>query len=496
MKKITIINIALSVLTAVLLLLSTASFGFSVLVFIAFVPLFFAIRMGGLKPIFSGWIVGFIYWTVGLSWMTTIFGHFGGAPIYATIALLLLVAISGGFFFFAIFGYIAGKKNNAVLLALVFIILEMAKSELFFAGVPWLNLAQSQYKNIVVLQSLSVLGEFGLSFMIMLVNIFIFRLLAGENFRKNAVALCVIVTLIFIPGIIRNFAPLKIDGYARVKIIQTGLKQEDKWNKDKIFPMVSQLNSTLMSIDRNKFDLIVMPESAYPARIQDTPFIMDVISNVTFDTPIIAGSDRVKIGENGQETYYNTMFFFYDGTKSKMYDKIHLTPFGEYFPFEKVLEPIKLFFFGPGALFTPGTESVVFEYKNMKIAPLICFESAFSKLVATPVRMGANMIAIISNDSWFGEKMGRIQHLAVDSMRAAEYSRSAVRSTQDGISAVILPDGSIPVTLSEAKAAQIDYDVPLVSSMTIYSYVGNYWIFALIIIVLIMEKRRKNREKH
>lgn len=494
MKKHIIINIALSVLCAVLLLLSTASFGLSVLVFVAFIPLFFAIKLGGLKPIFSGWIVGFIYWVVGLSWMTTIFGHFGGAPIYAAVALLLLVAISGGFFFFALFGYIAGKKNNALLLALVFVILEMAKSELFFAGVPWLNLAQSQYKNILTLQFVSVFGEFGLSFMIMLVNIFIFRLITGENFRKNAAALCVSVVLIFIPGFIRHFAPIKIDGYARVKIIQTGLKQEDKWNSNKILAMVNDINKTIMSVDRNSFDLIVLPESAYPARIQDTPFIMDVISNVSFDIPIIAGSDRAVIDKNGQRVNYNTMFFFYDGTQSKFYDKIHLTPFGEYFPFEKALEPIKKFFFGPGALFTPGTESVVFEYKNMKIAPLICFESAFSKLAGTPVRMGANMIAIISNDSWFGENMGRIQHLAVDSMRSAEYSRSAVRSTQDGISAVILPDGRIPVEVSEQKPAEIDYNVPLVSSMTIYSYVGNYWIFALIIIVLIMEKRRKKSE--
>lgn len=495
MKKNTLINIGLSLFSAALLILSTAGFGLSLFVFFAFVPLLFAVKRGGLHPLISGWIVGFCYWIVCLSWMTTIFGHFGGAPIPAALALLIGVALSGGFIFFAPFAYVARSKSSPILLALVFIILEIAKSELFFAGVPWLNLAQSQYKNIATLQFVSVFGEFGLSFIIMVINVLIFKLLSGEDFRKNSAFLAFAVAVMFLPGIFRHFVPVKIDGYANVKIIQTGLKQEDKWNRDKIYYMVADINRTLMSIDRKKFDLIVLPESAYPARVLDTPFIIDVLNDIAFDTPVITGSDRVEDGSNGERINYNSMLFFADGVEVKIYDKIHLTPFGEYFPFEKFLEPVKKFFFGPGALFTPGTQSVVFRHNDMNIAPLICFEGAFSKLVKKPVQMGANIIAIISNDSWFGDNMGRIQHLAVDAMRSAEYSRAAVRSTQDGISAVILPGGEIPVLIADQNAAQIDYKTPLVSHRTIYSYIGNYWIFAAVAFVLFTEYRRRQTGK-
>lgn len=491
MKKNTLINIGLTLLSALLLILSTVGFGFSFFVFVGFIPILYAVRRGGLHPLISGWILGFCYWIVGLSWMTTLFSYFGGAPLPAAFGLLLGVAISGGFFFFAPFAYIAAKKSNPLLIALVFIILEIAKSELFFAGVPWLNLAQSQYKNIVTIQFVSVFGEFGLSFVIMVINVLIFQILMGEKVRKNSIALAVAVVIMLAPGIYRNFAPIKIDNYANVKIIQTGLKQEDKWDNGKIYSMVNDINKTLMSVDRSQFDLIVLPESAYPARILDTPFIIDVISNISFDTAIIAGSDRIEKDAGGNRVNYNSMLFFADGLDVSIYDKMHLTPFGEYFPFENVLAPMKEFFFGPGAMFTPGTESVVFSYKDIKIAPLICFEGAFSKLVQKPVSMGANLIAIISNDSWFGQNMGRVQHLSVDTMRSVEYSRAAVRSTQDGISAVILPNGEIPVQVTQQIPAQIDYKVPLVNIRTLYSYIGNYWIFAMMIVILVMERRRK-----
>lgn len=493
MKKNILINVGLTLLSALLLILSTVGFGFSVFVFIGFVPILYAVRRGGLHPLISGWILGFLYWIVGLSWMTTLFSHFGGAPFPAALGLLLGVAISGGFFFFAPFAYIAAKKNNPLLIALVFIILEIAKSELFFAGVPWLNLAQSQYKNIVTLQFVSVFGEFGLSFVIMVINVLIFQILMGDKVKKNSIALAVTVVIMLAPGIYRNIVPIKVDSYANVKIIQTGLKQEDKWNSSKIYSMINDINKTLMSVDRSKFDLIVMPESAYPARILDTPFIMDVISNVSFDTAVIAGSDRIVKDDGGNRVNYNSMLFFANGLDVSIYDKMHLTPFGEYFPLETILQPMKEFFFGPGSMFTAGTQSTVFTYKDIKIAPLICFEGAFSQLVQKPVSMGANLIAIISNDSWFGQNMGRVQHLSVDTMRAAEYSRSAVRSTQDGISAVILPNGEIPVQVSKQIAAQIDYKVPLVNLRTLYSYIGNYWIFAMMAVILAMEIKRKKR---
>ncbi len=495
MKKDTLLNIALSCLSAVLLILSSAGFGFSFLVFIAFVPVLCAVKRGGLHPLLSGWIMGFLYWVVCLSWMTVTFTHFGGAPLAASVGLLLFISISGGFFFFAPFTYVARKYSGPLLLSTVFIALEALKGTFFFAGVPWLNLAQSQYKNILILQFASWFGELGLSFIIMTVNVLIFRLIAEKNRRRDAAFLCAAAVFMLLPGIIRTISPIEYAGIKNVKIIQPGYKQEDKWQRDKQLDIIHDLNKRLAALEKGGYDLIVLPESSYPARFLDVPFIMDVVAKTAASTPVIAGTDRRITGENGEvKDLFNSMVLIDNGTRIQIYDKMHLTPFGEYFPFENLLRPMKEFFFGPGKMFSAGTRPTLLVANGMKIAPLICFESGFSDLLKAPVAMGANMIAVISNDSWFGKNQGRVQHLAVNVMRSVEYGRAAAVATQDGISAFIMPDGSIPLFVAEQKPAEPEYALPLVEERTIYSYIRYIWIAFVIAIVYYLMRRRRKRE--
>lgn len=126
--------------------------------------------------------------------------------------------------------------------------------------------------------------------------------------------------------------------------------------------------------------------------------------------------------------------------------------------------------------------------------PVICFESAFSSLAGEPVRMGANMLVIISNDTWFGKNQGRIQHLAVDTIRAVEYGRSVVRATQDGISAFIMPDGKIPLKEDKQVPAILIYDVPVTNFMTFYSLAGNIWIAIIIPLLYYQIKKKKKKD--
>ena len=495
-KKDTLINIILSSLSALLLILSSAGFGFSFLVFVAFVPVLFAVKRGGVHPLFSGWIMGFLYWVVCLSWMTVTFSRFGGAPLAASVGLLLFISVLGGLFFFAPFTYVARKYSCPLLLSTVFIALEALKGTFFFAGVPWLNLAQSQYKNILILQFVSWFGELGLSFIIMAINVLIFLIITNNTRKKYAAFLCFAVLFMITPGIIRAISPLHYKDIKKVKIIQPGYKQEDKWQRDKQLAIIRDLNNRLSAVQKGKYDLVVLPESSYPARLLDTPFIMDVVAKAAENAPIIAGTDRKITGSNGEvKDFFNSMVLIESGGKTQIYDKTHLTPFGEYFPFENLLSPIKKFFFGPGKMFSAGTRQTILLANEMKIAPLICFESGFSDLLKIPVQMGANMIAIISNDSWFGKNQGRVQHFAVNVMRSAEYGRAAVVATQDGISGFIMPDGSAALTITEQKPAEAEYDVPLVEERTIYSYIRYIWIaFVIAIVYYLMKKGRKQAD--
>ena len=497
LKKDLFINIGLSILSALLLILSSAGFGFSYLVFVAFVPLLFAIKRGGLHPVFSGWITGFLYFLVCLSWMTVTFGYFGGAPMIASVGLLLFIALVGGFFFFVPFAYIARKySNNPLLLAMVFIALEAAKGALFFGGVPWLNLAQSQYQNILILQFVSWFGELGLSFIIMVINIFVFRIVTEPNKKRQVIALSCAVIVMIIPGIINKASQNQYEITKNVKIIQPGYKQEDKWTRDKVMNIIQDMNKRIITTDKNHIDLIVMPESAYPARVLEVPFIMDILKKVTEKSPVILGTDRRITDDSGTVTdLYNSMVLIDNNQEPQIYNKRHLTPFGEYFPFENLLQPIKLFFFGPGAMFSAGDKAALLRANDMKIAPLICFESGFSELLKDSMAMGANMIVIISNDSWFGKNQGRIQHMAVNVMRAAEYGRATVVATQDGISGFIMPSGEIKQMITEQTPAELTCEIPITEKNTIYSSIRYIWIAFVIAIIYYFMRKNRTREE-
>jgi len=496
MKKEKLITLLLTLLSALLLIISTAGFGISITVFFAFIPLLFAVKRNNIHPIILGWIVGFLYWTICLSWMLTTFSYFGNAPIYGSIALLLFISITGGFLFFAPFTYIARKyEYQPLLLAVIFIILEVAKSTLFFGGVPWLNLAQSQYKNLIFVQSVSVIGEYGLSLIIMLINLFTYYIITNYKRKAYSIALAVIILIMIAPGVYRELIPLQIDNIARVKVIQTGHKQEEKWIQNKRLSLINNLNQRLMAIDRKNYDLIILPESSYPARVLDTPYILDVIQNIAFDTPVIIGTDTVAPNKKlGKIAHYNSMVLFDNSTTPSIYNKRRLTPFGEYFPFEKFLYPLRVFFFGTGEMYTPGDEPKVFVTGNIKIAPLICWEGAFYNLVGDTVKNGANFIAMISNDTWFGSVFGRSQHLAVDTIRAVEYQRSMARATQDGISAMIMPNGEIVASTELATPQDLDYDLPLVSQRSIFTNIGYSYLFIIGILAIIILIRSKKRE--
>lgn len=497
MKKDLFINIALSILSGILLILSTAGFGLSYLVFIAFVPILYAVRRGGLHPVFSGAIMGFLYWIVCLSWMTITFSYFGGAPLIAAIGMLFVVSVVGGFLLFAPYTFIAKKYLNPFLLAMVFVALEAFKGKAIFKGVPWVNLAQSQYQNINILQFVSWFGELGLSFIIMVINVLIFRLIIFKNKKREGIYLVIAVFVMFIPAFINNITKGKQEITKNIKIIQPGYKQEVKWNRESAIAIINDLNKRLLSLEKEKYDLIVMPESAYPARILHVPFILDVINQIIPTTPIVLGSDRtIKNSQGEVEKYYNSMMLFSKDNQVQFYDKMHLTPFGEYFPFEDLLRPIKEFFFGSGDMFDAGENPTVLTTGDIKIAPLICYETGFSELLKPAINMGANLIVIISNDSWFGKNQGRIQHLAVNVMRVVEYGRSAAVATQDGISAFILPNGEIPIKITSQTPAAPEYNLPLIEKRTLYSKMGYTWVLFVIAGIYIYIKRKKAKSKN
>ena len=169
---------------------------------------------------------------------------------------------------------------------------------------------------------------------------------------------------------------------------------------------------------------------------------------------------------------------------SKRYDKAHLVPYGEYLPMRPLLEPLGLarvvageIDFLPG----PGAQSLVIPGFG-KVGMQICYEIIFSGNVVDRSNRPA-LIFNPSNDGWFGG-WGPPQHLAQARMRAIEEGLPIVRSTPNGISAVIAADGRLLATVPRHVAGAIDLPLPTALPPTLFARVGNWMAGAMVLLLL------------
>jgi apolipoprotein N-acyltransferase len=143
---------------------------------------------------------------------------------------------------------------------------------------------------------------------------------------------------------------------------------------------------------------------------------------------------------------FNSSFLFGAEGIRGTYRKRHLVPFGEYVPLESRIPFLKRF--APaGFSCEPGRGSAVFEIPTLdgkfKVGALICFEDAFPSLARESVRDGADILATLANDSWFGGSAEGEQHLAQAVLRCVENGRPMMRATNRGVSAFIDSHGRI-----------------------------------------------------
>ena len=194
---------------------------------------------------------------------------------------------------------------------------------------------------------------------------------------------------------------------------------------------------------------------------------------------------------------YNSIYVInHDGDILSVYDKLHLVPFGEYLPFQTVLEKIGLQQitkvqggFIPGArrrsMTIPGTPRVL---------PLICYEVAFSDAIV-PAGERPGWIVNLTNDGWFGNSTGPYQHLQMARLRAIEEGLPIVRSANTGISAVIDPVGREVGHLALGQEAVLDSALPVALSPTVFSRWRNIPLGMAVLfagLVVFIRRRREN----
>ena len=129
-----------------------------------------------------------------------------------------------------------------------------------------------------------------------------------------------------------------------------------------------------------------------------------------------------------------------------------------------------------------------------KLAVAICYEDAYAaeQLYAIP---DATILINVSNDAWFGDSIAPHQHLEIARMRALESGRNVVRSTNNGISAFIGPDGTVLQSGPQFEYVVMTHNVTPLKGTTPYVRVGNWPVVTLCLLVIVglWYRRRSNR---
>ena len=257
-----------------------------------------------------------------------------------------------------------------------------------------------------------------------------------------------------------------------------------------------EIKSTIEKIVRysepnpDKETIFILPEGIFAGvYLEDLKkFSNNFRDNFSKNHLIIFGANT---SDNLSSKFYNSLVVINNDFKILYkYDKKKLVPFGEFLPFDDIFEKfgLKKITYGYGS-FSEGGKQKNFEFRNLSILPLICYEIIFPNLVQNS-NQKTNMIINISEDAWFGNSIGPHHHFTKAIFRSIESNTYLIRSANKGISAFINNNGNVVKLIKSNEAGNIELEVPLLEA---YSKNRNDLIFFILlitytIIFLIMRK--------
>jgi apolipoprotein N-acyltransferase len=454
-----------SILSAILLIFAFAPFGAGVLAFVAFVPLLYSLHSKNSleviklkREFFYGWLFGVVFFLGTVYWVVNTMHQYGGVPFVAAVLVMLLL-VSFLALFPAVFILLVkltsgqGPIVRLIFLPSLWVALELIRGW-FFTGFPWVLLGYSQIDNTAIVQIADIVGVWGLSFLVMMVNVAVCLSIHSIAERKRPEFLSLTIT-VFLLLSAYAYGSMKVDSFEtlsseykelKVALAQGNIDQGQKWNPDYRDDTIEIYRELTLQAKEQGAEFIVWPETAVPAYFpSDEDAALKVRSIATEGGMyLLTGAPHYEVNfEDEGYSFYNSAFLLNDiGEDVARYDKVHLVPFGEYVPLKDVLFFIKKLTHGIGD-FKPGTSSSPLFIDEGSIGVLICYEVIFPHLAAMAANEGATMLVNITNDAWFGRSSAPYQHLDMSRLRAVENGLYLVRAANTGISAIVDPLGRV-----------------------------------------------------
>ncbi len=452
-------RVALALFAGAIGALALPPYGFLAALFIAFALLVWLLdgtashpqngtSLGLRSAFLVGWLFGFGYFVAGLWWL----GHallleadeFAWALPLAVVGLPAVLAVFYGLATFVARLLWSDGFGRILALAAGFGIAEWLRS--FVAtGFPWNAIGYGAMPIPLMMQSVHIIGLFGVTTLAVLV--FASPALLGT--RKGALPGLAIAAGLFLIhlgyGGYRLSMPEVGDGkQLTVRLVQPAIDQAKKLandDREAIFTKHLELSVLPVAQGGKRPDVIVWPETSIPFILTENPDALTSIADMLQEGQVlVTGTVRSETqGAGRPPRYYNSIYVIDDkGQIVAASDKVHLTPFGEYVPFEDVLRRIGFdnLISLPGGFSAAADRTMLTLPGSLKLYPLICYEVIFpAEMTGNWAEAGA--ILNVTNDAWFGLTPGPYQHFQQARVRAVENGLPLIRSANNGISAVI-----------------------------------------------------------
>ena len=380
------------------------------------------------KHFLSGFSFGLGFFIIYLGWIKEPFFIEDITKKYFIFSYLLIIycAFYYGIIFF-ILGFFKTKIVKLFALPTLMVLVEFTSNN-FVYGFPWLSFSLVHSNNIFGTSLIYFTGTYFTSYITILIFL-VFSIFLIKNLKLRKVLQIIYLfffLLIIILCLTRYFdAKSSKSDSINITIVQSNLHINQYLDQNK---KIKKQKFILDLIQKNKSEIIIFGENDYPflMNLNDINLIQ---SNIQNNQSVIIGSTRKE-----DNNYFNSIYLIRKNEYS-YFDKQILVPFGEFLPWRNLFGFMEYI---SGSLdFTEGTMERNLQLNNIKILPVICYEILFFWKLINKSNINSDIIVNITNDSWFGDFSGPYQHFYFAKLRAAEFNKTLIRVSVNGISAGI-----------------------------------------------------------
>ena len=460
-----------------------APYGWWPLVIVAIALLYLSAHGASIRQAaWRGWLFGLASFGIGVSWLHVSMYQYGGTPLWLAVPMTGLFAAVLALFPALLAGLSIRLGHSGAVFAGLWLLTDWLRGWLL-TGFPWLYPGYALIDT--PLAGLAPLGGIWLMTLATVVSAMVLTQLPGLRRRWQPVSsgLALLLWLLALPS--WQFTAPGGEP-VNVAMAQGNVPQDIRWQLTQQAATRDIYARLSSQVPDNT--LLIWPEAAITEFYQDADAFLDQQGTLLAERQgaLISGIPW-RADDGDRYRYYNSVTVLDGG--SGLYHKQKLVPFGEYVPLQGLIRGLIPFFDLPMSSFSRGDpEQDNLQAMGITVAPFICYEILYPSLVAARSQR-SDVLLTISNDAWFGTSAGPHQHFQMARLRARETGRYLLRATNNGITAIVGPNGQIIERLPQFQRALLQGQVQPMQGNTPFMLSGPTPVLLLALALVALGRR-------